>query len=237
MNTDIRHIAAQGESETLEFKTSFSDEVIVSLVAFANTKGGSVYVGIADDGTIKGVDLGKETLQKWLNEIKNKTKPSLIPDVEIIEEQEKTVILLKTQEYPIKPVSIKGKCYKRIKNSNHLMSVEEIANEHLKTINTSWDFYIDPNHSLDVISLDKVNRFIKKIEQRTENIIPYTPIEFLSKMEMIREGKLTFGAYLLFVADYCPISDVQIGRFKSEITIIDSLLPKLMKLSGLSKSI
>jgi len=40
MNTDIRHITAQGESETVEFKTSFSDEVIVSLVAFANAKGG-----------------------------------------------------------------------------------------------------------------------------------------------------------------------------------------------------
>lgn len=103
------------------------------------------------------------------------------------------------------------------------MSAEEIANEHLKTINSSWDFYIDSNHSLSDISLDKISRFIHGIEQRTETVISYTPIEFLSKMEMLRDGKLTFGAYLLFVADYCPISDVQIGRFKSDITIIDSI--------------
>ena len=50
-----------------------------------------------------------------------------------------------------------------------------------------------------------------------------TLLDFLSKMEMIREGKLTFGAYLLFVEDHCSISDIQIGRFKSDITIIDSL--------------
>ena len=33
------------ESDSVEFKTSFSDEVIISLVAFANLQGGVVYVG------------------------------------------------------------------------------------------------------------------------------------------------------------------------------------------------
>src|SRR5690606_37324744 len=144
------------ESETVEFKSSFQDEVIITLVAFANAKAGSVYVGIGDKGEVKGVSLGKETVQNWINEIKIKTQPSLIPDVEVIEEQDKTLLLLNMQEYPIKPVSFKGKCYRSIGNSNHLMGVEEIANEHLKTINSSWDFYPDPHHSLDDICLEKV---------------------------------------------------------------------------------
>ena len=222
-NRLLQNIIRQGESETVEFKTSFSDELIVSLVAFANTKGGEVFIGISDSGEVTGINLGKETVQNWINEIKNKTASVIIPDVAITEEHEKTIVVFKIQEYPIKPVSLKGKCYKRVGNSNHLMSVEEIANEHLKTINTSWDYYTDPNHSLENISLDKVNRFIRKIEQRTETPIPYAPLDFLSKMEMLRDGKLSFGAYLLFVSDYCPISDVQIGRFKSDITIIDSI--------------
>jgi len=40
------------------------------------------------------------------------------------------------------------------------MSISEISNLHLKTMNTSWDFYPDPNHTLDDISLEKVNKFI-----------------------------------------------------------------------------
>ncbi|TXH52946.1 MAG: AAA family ATPase [Bacteroidia bacterium] len=211
------------ESETVEFKTSFSDEVIISLVAFANSKGGTVYIGVSDKGEIKGIEVWKETVQNWIKEIKNKTASAIIPEIEITEVKNKSLIALKIQEYPIKPVSVKGKCYKSISNSNHLMSVDEIANEHLRTMNTSWDFYPDPNHSLDAISLEKVNRFIQKIEQRTQNTISHKPLEFLSKMEMLRDGELTFGAYLLFVDDYSPISDIQIGRFKSEITIIDSL--------------
>jgi ATP-dependent DNA helicase RecG len=46
-----------------------------------------------------------------------------------------------------------------------LMSIDEIANEHLKTINTSWDFYPDPNHSTEHISSQKVKRFVETIEQ------------------------------------------------------------------------
>lgn len=33
-----------GESQTIEFKTSFQKEVIESVVAFANTKGGNGYL-------------------------------------------------------------------------------------------------------------------------------------------------------------------------------------------------
>lgn len=48
------------ESESVELKTSFSDEVIISLAAFANTNGGSVYIGVKDNGEIQGVALGKK---------------------------------------------------------------------------------------------------------------------------------------------------------------------------------
>lgn len=211
------------ENSHTEFKTSFNDEVITSLVSFSNAKGGSVYIGVTDKAEVKGVDIGKETIQSWVNEVKNKTAPQIIPDVEVIDLGKKPIIVLSVPEYPIKPVSFKGRFYKRNGNANHLMTIDEIANEHLKTINTSWDFYVDPNHTIDAISFDKVGRFIHKIEQRTQCEIQIAPREFLSKMEIIREGKLTFGGYLLFASDYCPISDVQVGRFKSDITIIDSL--------------
>jgi len=38
MNKNLLHILKQGESETVEFKASFQEEVIVSLVLFANHK-------------------------------------------------------------------------------------------------------------------------------------------------------------------------------------------------------
>jgi ATP-dependent DNA helicase RecG len=51
----------------------------------------------------------------------------------------KTIVAIEVKEYPIKPIAYKHRYYKRVKNSNHLMNLDEIANEHLKSINSSWD--------------------------------------------------------------------------------------------------
>lgn len=50
------------ESQAVEHKKSFGKEVVISLVAFANTDGGKVIVGIDDHGNVCGVDVGQETL-------------------------------------------------------------------------------------------------------------------------------------------------------------------------------
>lgn len=211
------------ESETVEFKTSFNDEVIISLVAFSNTNGGIVYIGIDDRGEVKGVLLGKATTIQWVNEVKNKTAPSIIPDIQLLEINGKQAVALIAIEFPVKPISFRNKYYKRVANSNHLMSIDEIANEHLKTINSSWDYYPDLNHNIESISIEKVNHFLDTIEQRTKSKINLPALEFLAKLEIIRNNQLTFGGYLLFAKDYCTISDIQAGRFKSETTIIDSI--------------
>ena len=130
------------EYQYTEFKTSFSDEVVVSLVAFANAKGGEVYVGVKDNTEVVGVEVGQETA-KWVNDVKQKTEPSIIPDVEMVEKDGKQVVVSSVQEYPVKPVAMKGRYYRRLQNSNHLLSLDEIANMHLQTRmegNIGWDY-------------------------------------------------------------------------------------------------
>ena len=149
-----------GENEQVEFKISFDREAIETLSAFANTTGGSVLIGADDSGAVKGVELGTETLQNWSNQIKQSCAPSIVPESSIITLSGKKIVVLSIPEYPIKPISCKGKYYKRVNNSNHQMAITEISDLHLKTFNTSWDHYPDPYHKLDVVSLDKVNNFI-----------------------------------------------------------------------------
>ena len=59
---DLKHIIAQGESETVEFKSNFNTEAIEPIVAFDNSKGGSVYIGINDVGKVIGVSTNKESI-------------------------------------------------------------------------------------------------------------------------------------------------------------------------------
>jgi predicted HTH transcriptional regulator len=55
-------LIAQGEHETLEFKYEVNDprKIARTLVAFANTKGGRLLVGIKDNGVISGVSIDEE---------------------------------------------------------------------------------------------------------------------------------------------------------------------------------
>ena len=63
-------------------------------------------------------------------------------------------------------------------------------NQHLQTLNTSWDAYYDAVHTLDDISLEKVQSAIE-IMKENGLTINETPIAFLQKYDLLREGKLT----------------------------------------------
>lgn len=53
----LRDLVSHGESLTLEFKrkAAFPDKIVREMIAFANTKGGILLVGIGDDGTMPGL--------------------------------------------------------------------------------------------------------------------------------------------------------------------------------------
>ncbi len=219
----LQSLIQQGESEHLEFKASFGKEAIAALCAFANTRGGTVLIGINDKGKISGVQASQESIQKWINQIKNSTSPSIIPDAEIYHHEDKTIIGLSVISYPIKPISFKGKYYKRVHNANHLMDLNEIANEHLKTINLSWDFARDPSHDINDISLKKVNRFIENSNRFRDYPINDDPLTVLKKFELVRDNTISFGCFLLFCKNPSMIATIDAGRFDSETIIKDSV--------------
>ena len=82
MKQKIPKIIEQGENEKVELKESFNKETIEAVVAFANAKGGIVLIGVSNNGAIKGISVGKETLKKWVNEISQAIEPTLIPEIE-----------------------------------------------------------------------------------------------------------------------------------------------------------
>jgi ATP-dependent DNA helicase RecG len=213
----------QEDSHT-EFKSSFSDAVIESLVAFTNTKGGKVLVGVDNEGNpIKSFTIGGETLQNWVNEVKNKTQPSIIPDAEIITIQGKDVASLYVQEFPIKPVSFKGRYFKRVRNSNHQLSLTEISDLHLKSFNSSWDSYINPEYTVDTLSLDKVRDFVAMCNKDREVRIEDDPLTVLTKFELIKASWVTNACYLLFADHDVFSASMELGRFDTATSIKDSL--------------
>ena len=62
MSDYIFDLIRQGENETLDFKHSITDSAKIarSLVAFANTNGGKLLIGVKDNGTISGIQTEEE---------------------------------------------------------------------------------------------------------------------------------------------------------------------------------
>jgi ATP-dependent DNA helicase RecG len=217
----VKKFILEGENDSIEFKTSFNNEVIETLVAFANTKGGNILIGINSANQIKGIQINPESTQNWVNEIKNKTLPSLLPDVEIVNIENKKIVVLTIQEYPVKPVSTRGKYFKRVNNSNHIMEISEIVNLHLKSFNTSWDFHINHEFNIEDISFEKAQRSIDTLNDSGTKISddPYT---FLVKNDLIRNGNLTNAAFLLFCEKDTAFTSIELGRFQTDTIIKDS---------------
>ena len=76
------------ESETIELKSSVVADLCKEVIAFANTRGGTLYIGVEDNGTVIGVDSAdRVTLQ-----INNMVRDSIKPDITMFVHYETQVI-------------------------------------------------------------------------------------------------------------------------------------------------
>jgi ATP-dependent DNA helicase RecG len=222
---EIKSILKKGEGLSAEFKSSFNTETIETLVAFANTNGGSVILGISNELKVVGVSINAESIQNWLNEIKIKTTPGIMPEAELVTVAFKQIVVFSIQEFPIKPVAFKGKYYKRVANSNHLLTTSEVVNMHLQSFNTSWDYHTNNQFSIKDISFEKVQNAIDKLNQ-TGSHITEDPLSFLIKYDLVREGLITNAAYLMFKKADSVLTTIELGRFQTEIVIKDTARTK-----------
>ncbi len=223
----IDDIIAAGEVETVEFKKSFDKDAIETLSAFANTKGGCVLLGIFGKKVV-GVSCGEESLQIWANEIKQKTSPSIVPSIESFSYQGKTLVCLRVDEFPVKPVAFKDRYYNRVANSNHQLTLAEVTAMHLHSTGQSMDAVIVPRKTIEDIDLEAVRKYMHRAtgQGRRSFSVEEDPRRILRKLELIRSDvEITRAAILLFGKNpQSPLTQavVHAGRFREKIHIMDN---------------
>ncbi|MCG8541174.1 MAG: putative DNA binding domain-containing protein [Clostridia bacterium] len=99
------------ETENIEFKRELNESLKKELVAFANTHGGEVYIGIDDSGKIVGLDDAKKDLEAISNSIRDSIKPdlTLITSAKIIEIDGKEVIKIEILKGTKRPYHLAAK--------------------------------------------------------------------------------------------------------------------------------
>lgn len=65
------------ETETVELKSIVMDDIKKEIIAFANCDGGTIYVGVADDGKVLGVENADECALQISNMVRDAVKPDV----------------------------------------------------------------------------------------------------------------------------------------------------------------
>ena len=201
---DLKKIISQGESETVEFKKSPSEskEIIKTISAFANTKGGKIFIGISNSGKVPGVKIGKDTIERLTNQITQNTDPKIHPHITVERIDEKQIIIIKVKESSDHLVLAFGRPYKRVGKSTLRMSKDEyeriILEKHKDKL--YFDSQICKEATIDNIDNVKVKKFLERasFERRLDINPDINPKETLGKLNLIKKDKLTNAAILLF---------------------------------------
>ncbi len=84
-----------GENEVTEFKkkANFPEKIIKEIIAFANTKGGNLLIGIDDDGTITGTKTPEEDLFVLENAISRYCFPRINYAIDVVRISDKRAVL------------------------------------------------------------------------------------------------------------------------------------------------
>ena len=98
----------QYENERMEYKSQLTEDIYKEVIAFTNTDGGVIYIGIDDQGNVTGIDNVDETYTRLTNGIRDAIQPDVTMFVRYVL-QENKVIRIEVGEGSYKPYYLKGK--------------------------------------------------------------------------------------------------------------------------------
>jgi len=110
LKSDLLQLIANGENSGIEFKRDDlrPEQLAKELVAIANLKGGSILLGVEDDGSISGIQ--RADLEQWVMDtvFGRYVHPMILPFFEVVAlDDGKRVAVLTLTEGPAKPYAVR----------------------------------------------------------------------------------------------------------------------------------
>ncbi len=112
IETDIKgDVMRIYESETVELKEIYTPDLKKVVVAFANTNGGTIYIGVQDNGEIIGLDNADFVMQQISNALRDSIRPdvSVFTNIELVKKEDKNVIKITVNQGTRKPYYLSDK--------------------------------------------------------------------------------------------------------------------------------
>jgi len=206
------------EGKTIEFKRDLSSprNLLKTLVAFANTAGGRLVVGVGDDRSVVGVENPLDQEERLANLIADGIAPRLVPNIEMMTAKGKTLLVVEvflssTRPHHLHAEGEENGVYVRLGSTNRRADRELIAELRRTVEGVSFDEMPMPELTITDLDLDAVSRAFAGRD-------PNDPTLRTLKMLVKNQGRSvpSRGGILLFGrnrTDHFPDCWVQCGRF------------------------
>jgi len=126
---NLKRLIFEGEGVSLDFKKTITscEKIARTMVSFANNKGGRLLIGVADDGSIKGVKSEDEERYMITKAAQSFARPPIEPVFEEVYIDDKIVLVVEIPATSLKPyfaLAEDGKwwVYVRVKDKSVLAS-------------------------------------------------------------------------------------------------------------------
>ena len=217
-----------GESKNIEYKVTLpdkSEKYMKTIVAFANTQGGKLIVGV-DDKTHQIVGVENDILFQLMdgiaNAISDSCAPQIIPDIEPHTIEGKTVIVVSVEAGKNRPYYLKTKgkdngTYIRVAGTSRQAFTDKIKELEMEGARISWDELTCVGYPVSEETTEKLCRDIEKFRKKAGMKEHPVKKEQLINWKILkeREGQLlATNAYALLTSDYFPFSKTQCAVFK-----------------------
>lgn len=230
----IEEIIRRGESKNTEFKEMLpknSEKYTRTIVAYANTQGGQLFFGVADETReIVGIDeaILFQTMDSIANAVCDSCEPQIVPEIEPYTIDGKTVIIVTVAPKPHRPYYLKSKgkekgTYIRVGAATRPASPEKIKELEMEGAKISWDELACVGYKVTEKSIKKLCRDMntrRKEMQERKNLIEKLPTVTRTNLENWRvlkktqDGYLASNAFVLLTSGYFPFSKTQCAVFK-----------------------
>ena len=217
-----------GESKNIEYKVSLpdkSEKYMKTIVAFANTQGGKLIVGV-DDKTHQIVGVENDVLFQLMDGIANAVSdscvPQIIPDIEPQTVNGKTVIVVSVEAGKNRPYYLKSKgkdngTYIRVAGTSRQAFPEKIKELEMEGARISWDELTCVGYPVSEEATEKLCRDIEKFRKKAGMSKHSVKKEQLINWKILKQSEgqlLATNAYALLTSDYFSFSKTQCAVFK-----------------------
>ena len=217
-----------GESKNVEYKVTLpdkSEKYMKTIVAFANTQGGKLVVGI-DDKTHEIVGVENEILFQVMDGIANAVSdscmPQIIPDIEPQTVDGKTVIVVSVEAGKNRPYYLKSKgkengTYIRVAGTSRQAFPEKIRELEMEGARISWDELICVGYPVSDEATERLCQDIESFREKAGMTEHSVKKEQLINWKILKQSEgqiMATNAYALLTSDYFPFSKTQCAVFK-----------------------